>query len=470
MEYGWPPPNTPPGYTNSAGFPVVPGAQPEVPAGARHRSAVHRRGLLFRLAMAVLLALASGASAALPTVLAGSDRQGSTPVASPRPAPPPKESWYGTWATAMIPAPDRVTTAFAGHTVRMTVRVSLGGPAVRIRLANTLGVAPVSFGDVYVGLAATGPSVEPGTNRPVTFRGSRTVTVPVGQRVVSDPVRLHVPSGADLMVSVHLPVTGTAPVSWHPTARSTTYVSDIGNRAGNENGAGFSVTRYSWLFLDGVDVRTRALGTVVAFGDSLTDGTASTIDANHRYPDFLAFRLRQANIARSVANVGIAGNMLLMDSSRRGVSGRSRFAQDALGQAGVTDVILLEGINDIGLYPLTTPEDLIAGYRVLIRQARAKKVRIHGGTLLPYRGAGYYTEIGEHTRQVVNHWIRTSGEFDGVVDFDAALRDPADPSRLWPGYNSGDHLHPSDDGYRAMADAVAFSLFTNRSKVPAPIR
>lgn len=417
---------------------------------------------MLRLAVVLLLALAAGATAALPTVLAGSDPGKGEAQPPSGPAPPrPKDGWYATWATGLVPAPNRITTRSAGHTVRMAVRVSLGGSAVRIRLANTLGVAPVSFGDVYVGLAAIGPSVEPGTNRPVSFRGSRSVTVPAGQRVVSDPVRLQVHSGADLVVSVHLPVAGTPPASWHPTARATTYLSELGNYAANETGSGYSVTRYSWLFLDGIDVRARALGTIVGFGDSLTDGTASTIDANHRYPDFLAFRLRQARITRSVVNTGIAGNMLLVDRAIRGPSGRSRFAQDALGQAGVTDVIVLEGINDIGLNPLTTPEELIAGYRGLIAQAQARKVRIHGGTLLPYRGAGYYTEVGEHTRQVVNHWIRTSGEFDGLVDFDAALRDPADPARLWPGYDSGDHLHPSDNGYRAMADTVALSLFTS---------
>jgi lysophospholipase L1-like esterase len=447
-----------------------PETQPEAPEfGAEdavtspHHGAVNRRSgrFLLRLVVVLLLALAAGVTATLPTVLAGSDpagdrQTGSVPGSDPR---RPKENWYATWATSQVSAPNQVTSRVAGRTVRMTVRISLGGRALRLRLANTFGIAPVSFGDVYVGLSAAGPAVEPGTNRRVSFKGSPTVTVPAGQRVVSDPVRLPVSSGADLVVSVHLPLTATPPVSWHPTARASTYLSEFGNYTANESGSEYSTTRFSWLYLDGVEVRARALGTIVGFGDSLTDGTASTIDANCRYPDFLAFRMRQEGIARSVVNTGIAGNMLLVDRASRGPGGRSRFLQDALGQTGVTDVIVLEGINDIGLNPLTTPEDLITGYRTMIGQAKARGVRIHGGTLLPYRGAGYYTEVGEHTRQVVNHWIRTSGEFNGVVDFDAALRDPANPVRLWSGYDSGDHLHPSDDGYRAMADAVALSLF-----------
>jgi lysophospholipase L1-like esterase len=417
--------------------------------------------LLLRLVVVLLLAAAAGVTATLPTVLAGSDPMGErrTGSVAGSDSQRPKDGWYATWATGMVSAPNRITTRFAGHTVRMTVRVSLGGTAVRIRLANTFGIAPVSFDDVFVGLSAAGPAVEPGTNRAVSFRGSRVVTVPAGQRVVSDPVQLPVSSGTDLVVSVHLPLTSTPQASWHPTTRATTYLSKFGNHAGNESGSGYAVTRFSWLYLDGIDVRAQAFGAIVAFGDSLTDGARSTVDTNHRYPDFLAFRLRQERVPRSVVNVGIAGNMLLVDRASRGPGGRSRFLQDALGQVGVTDVIVLEGINDIGLNPLTTPEDLIVGYRALIGQARTRGVRIHGGTLLPYRGAGYHTEVGEHTRQVVNHWIRTSGEFDGVVDFDAALRDPADPARLWPGYDSGDHLHPSDDGYRAMADAVALTLF-----------
>lgn len=330
---------------------------------------------------------------------------------------------------------------------------------MRVRLANTFGLMPVTFDSVHVGRAATGGAVEAGSNRPVTFDRSRSVTIPAGRRLVSDPVDLAAPAGGDLAVSLHIPADSAGPATWHPNARATTYVSGIGDYAAVESGASYSPSSYSWFYLDGVDVRTEAEGTIVAFGDSITDGAASTLDANRRYPDRLAARLRGAGIARSVVNTGIGGNRMLAEGVHYGQSAADRFERDALAQTGVTHVIVLVGVNDIGRGPHVTADELIAGHRELIRQARAEGRRIYGGTLLPYQGAAYHTEQGERTRQAVNRWIRTSGAYDAVIDFDAAIRDPAEPARMLPGYDSGDHLHPSDAGHQAMADAVDLELF-----------
>ncbi len=402
----------------------------------------------------IVLALVVGASVStlLPSLTS------SPPVA--RGAVADSGNWYGTWAAGLVAPPDTSTISVGEQTVRMTVHVSVGGATIRIRLANTFGGSPVTFGTVYVGRRAAAGTVKAGTNRRVTFHhGAKAVSVPAGERVASDPVSLDVPAGGDLVVSAYLPAGGSGPTSWHPNAMATTYLSGLGDHAAEESAAAYSQTSFSWFFLDGVDVQGGAKGAIVAFGDSLTDGVGSTPGTNRRYPDVLAARLRNAGVDRSVVNAGIGGNRMLAEGVHYGTSALARFERDALRQTGVSHVLVLEGINDIGLNPLIRPADLIGSYRELIERAHAAGVRIYGGTLLPYRGAGYYTDLGERTREAVNKWIRTSGEYDGVVDFDAAVRDPAAPSRLRPAYDSGDHLHPSDAGYRAMADAVDLRLF-----------
>ena len=223
----------------------------------------------------------------------------------------------------------------------------------------------------------------------------------------------------------------------------------------------------SWYYLSGLVVRSPgAAGTVVAFGDSITDGVQSTVGANVRWPNDLARRLdAQRGPGLSVADEGIGGNRVLIGSRCCGASAEARFARDALDQPGVRDIIVLEGINDIGFGagppnagPDVSAARIIAGYEQLIAQAHARGLRIFGATLLPFQGAGYYTAAGEATREAVNTWIRTSGAFDGVIDFDAVMRDPADPLRLNPAYDSGDHLHPDDAGYQAMADAINLEM------------
>jgi lysophospholipase L1-like esterase len=263
-----------------------------------------------------------------------------------------------------------------------------------------------------------------------------------------------------LTVSVFLP-NPTGPTTWHYEAETTSYISTAGDWTREPGGSPFQTIVPSWFFLDGVDVmRHRLRGTVVAFGDSITDGHYSTIDAHGTWPDWLSRRLPDA----SVLNEGIGGNRILTDTT--GVAGESalhRFRRDALDQPGVTSIVFLEGINDIGAANATAPS-LIDGMKTLIAEAHAAGLRIIGGTLTPYEGASYYTPAGEQVREAVNRWIRTSGSFDAVADFDRAVRDPQDPLRLDPRYDTGGgHLHPNDLGYRAMADAIPLWALTRWS-------
>jgi lysophospholipase L1-like esterase len=293
----------------------------------------------------------------------------------------------------------------------------------------------------------------------VTFGGQDSVTIPVGDEVVSDPVRMRVGEEQDLVVSAFFPQ-ATGPTTWHFEAESTSYISQPGDWTAEPGGSPYQTEIPSWFYLDGVDVsRGPVAGTVVAFGDSITDGHFSTIDANGRWPNWLALRIPRY----AVINEGIGGNEILNDTPSSGVSALHRFARDVLDQPGVTDVIFLEGINDIGVGNTTGPyvsaTQIEAGMQTLINEAHAHGIKIFGGTLTPFEGASYYNAAGEAEREAVNQWIRTSGAFDGVVDFDAAVRDPSDPLRLNPIYDTGGgHLHPNDLGYKAMADAINLEL------------
>jgi lysophospholipase L1-like esterase len=288
----------------------------------------------------------------------------------------------------------------------------------------------------------------------------------VGERVLSDPVGMQVSALQELAVSIYLPGrTGRA--TFHSEAQQVSWVSAAGDHTAEAGANAFMIPTQSWYYLSGLDVRSSgAAGTLVAFGDSITDGVQSTVGGNDRWPNDLARRLDTvAGPTLSVADEGIGGNRVLTASRCCGASAEARFARDALDQPGVRDVIVLEGINDIGLRmgPLhsdsgLTAAQVIAGYQDLIAHAHARGVRIFGATLLPYQGAGYYSPAGEAVREAVNAWIRTSGAFDGVIDFDAVMRDPADPLRLDPAYDSGDHLHPDDAGYQAMADAINLDM------------
>ena len=284
--------------------------------------------------------------------------------------------------------------------------------------------------------------------------------IPAGAYVLSDPVDVAVSAASDLAIDLYLPddtAAGTSPLTMHTVAAQTNYVSDRGNYLGAED-LPIMTTTQSWFFLARVEVMAPdSVGAVVAFGDSITDGTRSTPDTNNRWPNHLNKRLMEQGIDMGVLNTGIAANRVL--GEWRGVNALARFARDVLTQSGVTHVVVLEGINDLRIDPAVTADDLIWGYRQLIARAHARGLRIYGATLLPCEGSGRWTSDVETKRQALNDWIRTSGAYDGVIDFDAAVRDPSAPSKLLPQYDSGDNLHPSDAGYQAMGEAVPLELF-----------
>jgi lysophospholipase L1-like esterase len=356
--------------------------------------------------------------------------------------------------------------SFTDQTIRMVAHSSVAGSDARITLSNRYSGNPLTVGAVDIAVQDSGGNAVRGTTRNVTFGQSVKVTVPAGQEAVSDVIPVSVSAGENLLVSVYLPgPTGTS--TWHSDAFDRTYLAS-GNHIGDDSAAAFTSTTTSWYYLSGLDVvATTAKGTVVAFGDSITDGYNSSISTYSRWPDFLARRLAAGPGPQklSVVDAGIGGNRVLTDVPNlwQGVSALKRFQHDALGQPGVRDVILLEGINDIGnnAGPNGTPltaQDLINGYRTLINEAHAAHVRIIGATLLPIQGNGYYTPAAETLRQTINQWIRTSGAFDGVIDFDQAMRDPNNIADLNPVYDSGDHLHPNDTGMQALANAVDLGL------------
>ncbi|MEU4481888.1 SGNH/GDSL hydrolase family protein [Micromonospora sp. NPDC023966] len=352
---------------------------------------------------------------------------------------------------------DRTGGSFTDQTVRNIVHTSIGGTNLRISLSNVFGDRIVTFDSVYVGVQSGGASVVPGTNRQVTFAGSKTVSVPNGAEVLSDPLPGDVPADTNLTVSIHVKG-ASGSLTGHNLAMQTNYISGAGDHAADTDGTAFTQQATRWYWVDALVVdQQQQVDTVAALGDSITDGYGSTRDANHRWPDYLARRIAEQPPAHQfgVMNEGISGNRVLTDGA--GVNVQARFDRDVLSQPDVRTVILMEGINDIGGGVATSADQLISAYRILIARAHADQTCILGATLTPFEGAGYYSPAKEVIREEVNTWIRTSGEFDGVIDFDQVTRDPANPMRFLPAYDVGDHLHPSDAGYQAMANAVDLS-------------
>lgn len=386
-----------------------------------------------------------------------------------------KGAWLATWtASQQAPEPPfigAVPSQFSNQTVRQIVRVSVGGETVRLRLSNEFGRTPLRVGEVRIAQQLAGASTVPGSDRVVTFGGRTSVTLPAGAPLVSDPIPFTVAPLSNVVISLYLPDT-VAATTFHSLGVQTTYVSAPGNFTAAITPPVASTTT-SWFFLSGLSVLAERRGAaVVAIGDSITDGFASTVDANRRWPNLLAARLQARADLRHVAvvNHGISGNRTLHDFI--GPNALARFDRDLAGSPGAKWVILLEGINNIGIpgafglaAEQVSAEDIIAGHRQLIARARERGLKIFGATLTPFEGTtfpGYYTPAGEAKRQAVNAWIRGSGEFDAVIDFDKAIRDPAQPSRMLPAYDSGDHLHPNDAGYQAMANAIDLRLFKGR--------
>jgi lysophospholipase L1-like esterase len=384
------------------------------------------------------------------------------------------DRWVGTWGAGPGGPPLPANTQiFTDQTLRLIVHSSIGGNRVRIRVSNEMGSTPLRIGAAHIALRASGADIQAGTDRVLTFSGNASITIPPGAPALSDPVDLNVPALSDLAVSLYLPGTVGA-TTIHGTASQTNYVSLAGDFTG---AASLPTLRtiLSWPFLTEVDVdggQAATAAAIVALGDSITDGTRSTPDTNNRWPDWLARRLQTVrdpiqgiNARLGVVNRGISGNRLLSNPPEGSLAGRSiqeRFDRDVLAAAGVRYMTLMIGINDIGNSSAASPvssDDLIAGYRQVIARAHAKGIAVYGATLTPFEGAGYYSPEKDVVRQAVNNWIRSSDEFDGVIDFDRVTRDPAHPTRFLPAYDSGDHLHPNDLGYQAMGNAVPLELF-----------
>lgn len=428
-------------------------------------------------------ALAGAGALVLAGALAAGVAHAAGPAARPSTAHPARTTWVGSWGSVPTTVPPASTTMFSNQTIRQTVHLSIGGSALQVRFSNEFGTAPLVIGEAHVGLAAGSQpsrSVAPGSDRRLSFAGHVSATVPAGAPVLSDPVRLAVRPGADLVVSLYLP---------RPTRATTTHAfafQDNVVAAGNVTGSRTvtpTATFGQWWFLSGVSVAAPAHdGAVVALGDSITDGANTTPNTNSRWPDVLARRLQATPGLRGlgVLNEGISGNRLLHDpnplpgsgadafAAQFGESALRRFDRDVSSQPGARYVIVLLGVNDLG-HPGTiapeservSPADLIAGYQQVIDRAHQQGMLVFGGTITPFANDtfGFDTPANRAARLVVNRWIRTSGAYDGVIDFDAALRDPAAPERIRPEFDSGDHLHPNDAGAAALANAVPLRLF-----------
>ena len=379
----------------------------------------------------------------------------------------PADHWVGTWATSPVAMPNTEGIFGAADTTyREIVHISLGGSRVRIILSNEFGLDPLTINAASIALRTTGNEIDPASANTLTFGGRPSVTIPPGALVVSDPVNLKLASFADVAVSLFVPAQPMQQITHHSFADQTSYTAP-GNVVSAK--ALESPTEiYNWPFLKGVDVMADSkAASIVAFGDSITDGALSTRNANARWPDDLAHRLqankKTANLG--ILNQGIGGNRILHDVT--GPNALARFDRDVLAQAGFKYLIILEGINDIGHaqdpvkpYDVVTAEDLIVGLGQLATRAHTHGIKVYGATLTPYVGAKYASSAGEAMRQAVNKWIRTTDQLDGFIDFDKVTQDPANPTVFAPAADSGDHLHPADAGYKIMADSIDLSLFT----------
>ena len=382
-------------------------------------------------------------------------------AASPQPrnAPP---------AGSAAPATPPVGATFNDETVRMVVRTSIAGKRIRLRLSNVHGANALRVGATRVALRSKDSEIVAGSSREVMFNGKAAVTIPAGSTMISDALDFDAGKLADVAISLYLP-SDTGSPTMHGTGLHTTYV--VKGDQTNAASLADARTSNSWYFLAGLDVMAPADAmAIVAFGDSITDGATSTPNTDHSWPSLLAKRLQASEATSKIAivNQGISGNRLLRDGT--GSNALARFDRDVLAQPGVKWVTLMEGINDIGqgtragapAENAVTLDELIGAQKQFIERAHSAGLKVVGATLTPYEGAAYYSEAGEKIRAALNQWIRTSGAYDAVVDFDAVIRDPEHPLQFKAGYNIMDHLHPNDAGYEAMASAVDLSVFTKK--------
>ena len=378
--------------------------------------------------------------------------------------------WVGTWATSPMAAKNESAKFGApgtdGSTIREIVHISIGGPSIRVILTNEFGIDPLTIGAAQIALSSGGNAIAADRSAPLSFSGRPSIIIPPGALVVSDPVAFKVAPASNLAISLFLPDQPVNQLTFHPFADQTNYL--VAGNAVNAPSLDTPTTFFTWDFLKGIDVSAdEKAASIVTFGDSITDGAHSTRDANARWPDVLARRLqadkKTANLG--ILNQGIGGNRILHDTT--GPSALARFDRDVLAQAGVKYLIIMESINDIGHatdparpYDVVTADDLIAGLSQLATRAHTHGIKVFGATLTPFVGAKYQSPAGEEMRQTINKWIRTTDQFDGVIDFDKVTTDPTHPGMFLILDDSGDHLHPGDAGYKAMGESIDLKLFT----------
>jgi lysophospholipase L1-like esterase len=373
----------------------------------------------------------------------------------------------GTWAASPMLADGGFRVhSFSAVTLREIVHISAGGDRVRVRFTNEFGTDPLTISNAHVALSAGGGGTQPATDHALTFNGSATVKIPPGSAMFSDPAPLAVAPLSDIAVSFFLPAQVMRAETFHDFSDQDNYLAS-GDVAGSASLPQPEVLN-SWYFLNGIDVpAAEGSRAIVAFGDSITDGALSTRNANRRWPDVLAARLQQDKNLRnvSVLNEGIGGNRVLNDAY--GPNALARLDRDVLSQDGVRYLIVMESINDIGrLAKPQSPDDTITAQQLqqafeqMVEAAHQHGIKVFGATLTPYAGAGYYSEKGEQVRQEVNRWIRESKTFDGVIDFDKITEDPQNPGHFNPKCDSGDHLHPADEGDKEMGDGIDLNLFS----------
>ena len=389
--------------------------------------------------------------------------------------------WVGTWGAAPATQSDEAAMKtqkllFDNQTVREIVHTTLDGETVRVRLSNAFGAVPVEIGAAHLAVRKAGAAIDPASDRELKFGGRSRVEIPAGAVVLSDPIAVKVPELSDVAISLYLPgkVMGAGV---HYSSQQTSYIAkgNVTGAATLENPETFT----SWVFLTGLEVQAPATaGSIVTFGDSITDGARSSVDGNHRWPDMLASRLaaRKGGMKFGVVNMGIGGNRILHEgmASKRpqfGINALARFDADVLAQPGVKYLVILEGINDIGHAGSSAPasetvtaDDIIVGMKQMIERAHEKGIKVIGCTITPFEGPanitrGYWTPEKAKVRDAVNEWIRSGKGYDGFIDFDKAVRDPANPTKVLPAFDSGDQLHPSDAGYDAMGKAIDLALF-----------